>query len=41
MDALAIVDGIPSLIDFKTSSQLSESYPLQAAGYHLMLSDGI
>ena len=39
LDALAIVDGIPSLIDFKTSSQISESYPLQCAGYHMMLEE--
>jgi hypothetical protein len=30
---------IPSLVDFKTSSQLSESYPLQCAGYALMLEE--
>jgi hypothetical protein len=39
LDALAIVDGIPSIVDFKTSKQISESYPLQCAGYHIMLSE--
>lgn len=37
IDAVAIVDGIPSIVDFKTSNQISESYPLQCAGYDLML----
>ena len=37
LDAIAVVDGITYLIDFKTSSQMSESYLLQCAGYDLML----
>lgn len=37
LDALAIVDGVPSIVDFKTSGQLSASYILQCAGYDLML----
>jgi hypothetical protein len=37
LDALAIVDGVPSIVDFKTSGQLSASYVLQCAGYDLML----
>lgn len=37
VDAVAIVDGIPSIVDFKTSGQISASYPLQCAGYHMML----
>ena len=39
LDAIAIVDGVPSIVDFKTSSQLSASYILQCAGYDLMLSE--
>lgn len=39
LDAIAIVDGIPSIVDFKTSGQLSASYILQCAGYDLMLSE--
>jgi hypothetical protein len=39
LDGLAIVDGIPSLIDFKTSNQLSASYLLQCAGYDIMLEE--
>ena len=37
LDALASIDGLLYLVDFKTSSQLSESYLLQAAGYDIML----
>jgi hypothetical protein len=39
LDAIAIVDGIPSIVDFKTSGQLSASYILQCAGYDLMLTE--
>lgn len=39
LDALAIIDGVPTIVDFKTSSQLSESALLQCAGYHIMLSE--
>ena len=39
LDGLAIVNGIPTLIDFKTSSQLSSSALLQVAGYDLMLEE--
>ena len=37
LDAIAVVDGITYLVDFKTSSQISASYLLQCAGYDLML----
>ncbi len=37
LDAIAVIDGITYLVDFKTSSQISESYLLQCAGYDLML----
>lgn len=37
LDAVAVVDGLTYLIDFKTSSQISPDYLLQAAGYDLML----
>ena len=37
LDALAVIDGITYLVDFKTSKQISASYLLQAAGYDLML----
>lgn len=37
LDAIAVVDGLTYLVDFKTSSQLSADYLLQAAGYDLML----
>ena len=39
IDALANINGLSSLIDFKTSSQLSESYLIQLAGYDLMLEE--
>lgn len=39
LDALAAVDGIPSLIDFKTSNQISSDYAIQTAGYHLALKE--
>jgi hypothetical protein len=39
LDALAIVDGIPSLIDFKTSNQISKDYFIQTAGYHIALEE--
>ena len=37
LDALAVIDGITYLVDFKTSSQISASYLLQCAGYDTML----
>jgi hypothetical protein len=37
LDAIAVVDGITYLVDFKTSGQISESYLVQCAGYDLML----
>ena len=37
LDALAVINGITYLMDFKTSSQISESYLIQCAGYDLML----
>lgn len=37
LDALASIDGLLYLVDFKTSSQLSASYLLQCAGYDIML----
>lgn len=37
LDAIAVVDGLTYLVDFKTSSQLSPDYLLQAAGYDIML----
>lgn len=37
LDALASFNGVPFLVDFKTSSQISESYLLQCAGYDIML----
>jgi hypothetical protein len=39
LDGLAVVDGVPSIIDFKTSNQLSASYLLQCAGYDIMLEE--
>lgn len=39
LDGIAIVDGIPSIMDFKTSSRISEGYLLQCAGYDIMLSE--
>lgn len=39
LDAIRIVDGIPSLIDFKTSSQISKDYFLQTAGYQIALEE--
>lgn len=39
LDALAIIDGIPTLVDFKTSGQISASYLLQCAGYDIMLAE--
>lgn len=37
LDAIAVVDGITYLVDFKTSSQIGEDYLVQCAGYDLML----
>lgn len=37
LDAIAVIDGITYLVDFKTSGQLSASYLLQCAGYDVML----
>lgn len=39
LDALAIVDGVPSVIDFKTSNQISKDYFLQLAAYELALEE--
>lgn len=38
-DALAIVNGLPTLIDFKTSSQISKDYFIQLAGYEIALDE--
>ncbi|MEK6881223.1 MAG: hypothetical protein AABY22_16500 [Nanoarchaeota archaeon] len=38
LDGLANIDGIPTLIDFKTSSQIGSDALLQCAGYDIMLS---
>jgi len=37
IDSLSMVDGVLSLVDFKTSSQISESYYLQTQGYSMCL----
>lgn len=37
LDAIAVIDGLTYLVDFKTSGQLSSSYLRQCAGYDLML----
>lgn len=37
LDALAVIDGLTYLVDFKTSGQISSSYLLQCAGYDIML----
>jgi len=39
LDSLASINGIPTLVDFKTSSQISEDYFIQTAGYHLALKE--
>ena len=39
LDALAIVDGVPSIIDFKTSNQISKDYFLQTAAYEIALEE--
>ena len=39
LDALAMVDGILSLVDLKTSNRISESYLLQTAGYAMCLAE--
>jgi len=39
LDALAIVDKKLTLLDFKTSSQMSEEYFLQTAGYQIALEE--
>lgn len=39
LDALANVDGKLTIIDFKTSSQISEDYYLQTAGYAIALAE--
>lgn len=37
LDAIAVIEGITYLVDFKTSGQISSSYLLQCAGYDIML----
>lgn len=37
LDGIAAIKGIPFIVDFKTSGQLSASYLLQLAGYDVML----
>jgi hypothetical protein len=37
LDAIAVVNGITYLVDFKTSGQMSADYLLQCAGYDIML----
>ena len=37
LDAIAIIDGLTYLVDFKTSSQMSEDFLAQCAGYDIML----
>jgi len=37
VDALALVDGVLSLVDLKTSKQIDEGYFLQTAGYQASL----
>jgi hypothetical protein len=37
LDAIAVVDGLTYLVDFKTSSQISASYLLQCGSYDIML----
>ena len=37
LDAIAVIDGLTYLVDFKTSGQISASYLLQCAGYDVML----
>ena len=39
LDAIAIVDGVPSIIDFKTSNQISKDYFLQTAAYEICLEE--
>ena len=39
LDAIAYVDNIPSLIDFKTSNQISADYFLQTAAYQIALEE--
>jgi len=39
LDAIAYVDNIPSLIDFKTSNQFSVDYFLQVASYQICLEE--
>ncbi len=39
LDGIAYVDDIPTLIDFKTSNQISEDYFLQTAAYVLALEE--
>jgi hypothetical protein len=38
-DGLCSIDGIPTLVDFKTSNQISEDYFIQTAGYHIALKE--
>lgn len=39
LDGIAYVDAIPTLIDFKTSQQISEDYFLQTAAYSIALEE--
>jgi len=39
LDGLAFVDGALSLVDLKTSGQISESYIIQVAGYQMCLAE--
>lgn len=37
LDAIAVIDGLTYLVDFKTSGQISPSYLLQCGGYDIQL----
>jgi len=39
LDSLAIIDGVVSIADFKTSSSVRESYILQVSGYQMCLAE--
>ncbi|MDI6820954.1 MAG: PD-(D/E)XK nuclease family protein [Patescibacteria group bacterium] len=41
VDAVAIVDGKLSIIDFKTSNQMSDAYGLQTAAYCILLNENL
>lgn len=41
IDAVAMIDGVMTLVDFKTSNQISDDYNLQLAAYYILLDENL